>query len=106
MPKYLAQAKYTPAGVKGVMKEGGSKRREAVEKAAKSVGGKVDSFYFAFGDTDVFSILDFPDQSSAAAFSGAVNSSGASTVSLTPLITVEEVDSASKKSAQYRPPGQ
>ena len=106
MPKYLAQARYSPAGLKGLMKEGGTKRREAVENAMKSVGGRVDAFYFAFGETDVFSIVDIPDQVSAVAISGVINASGASTVRLTPLITVEEVDKAVKKAAQYRAPGQ
>jgi len=105
MPKYLFEAKYTADGIKGVMKEGGSKRREAAEQAIKSAGGKLESFYFAFGDQDVLGIADFADHTSAVALSGTINASGTTTIKLTPLITVEEVDQAAKKMAQYRPPG-
>jgi len=105
MSKYLFEAKYTVDGMKGVMKEGGSKRREAADQAIRSVGGRLESLYYAFGDHDVVGIVEFPDQASAAALSIAINSSGTTMIKLTPLITVEEVDQASKKMAQYRPPG-
>src|SRR5690242_1123766 len=105
MAKYLFEVKYTADGAKGVMKEGGSKRREAADQAVRSAGGKLDLMYFAFGDTDVVGIVDFPDHASAVAMSGAINGSGTTTIKLTPLITVEEVDMAAKKMAQYRPPG-
>ena len=105
MPKYLFEAKYTAEGMKGVVKEGGSKRREAADQVIKSVGGKLESFYYAFGDNDVVGIAEFPDQLSAAAVSGTINSSGTTTIKFTPLITVEEIDQAAKKMTQYRPPG-
>jgi uncharacterized protein with GYD domain len=105
MAKYLFEAKYTAEGAKGVMKEGGSKRREAADQAIRSAGGKLDSMFFAFGDADVVGIVDFPDYVSAVAMSGAINGSGTTTIKLTPLITVEEVDRAAKKTTQYRPPG-
>jgi len=105
MPKYLFSVKYTTDGMKGVMKEGGSKRREAAEQVMKSVGGRIESFYYAFGEHDVLGIAELPDQVSAAAVSATINSSGGAMVKLTPLITVEEVDQAAKKMTQYRPPG-
>jgi uncharacterized protein with GYD domain len=105
MPKYLFAGKYTVDGVKGVMREGGTKRREAAEQAVKSAGGKLESFYYAFGDVDVYGIAEFPDQASAVALSAAINSSGTTAIKLTPLITVEEVDQATKKMTQYRAPG-
>ena len=105
MPKYMFTAKYTVEGMKGVMKEGGSKRREAADQAIRSVGGRLESLYYAFGEHDVVGIAEFPDQLSAVALSTAINSSGTTTIKLTPLVTVEEVDQASKKVAQYRPPG-
>ena len=61
--------------------------------------------YFAFGDADVVGIVDFPDHASAVAMSGTINASGTTTIKLTPLITIEEVDMAVKKTTQYRPPG-
>lgn len=105
MPKYLIQASYIGDGVQGLQKEGGSARRTAVEKACTSVGGKCDAFYFAFGDTDVVTILDLPDQVTAAGVALLVASSGKVTVKTTVLLTPEEVDAAVKVGGDYRPPG-
>jgi len=105
MPKYLCQASYTAEGTKGLLKEGGSKRRAVVEKMTKAAGGKIEAFYFAFGDSDVYLIVDAPDQATAAAISMAVNASGAVTLKTTVLLTPEEVDQAAKKSVKYRSPG-
>ena len=105
MAKYLHQAIYTDEGLKGLLKEGGSGRREAVEKLLASVGGKVESFYYAFGDTDVFVIYDVPDNITAAALSLLVTASGATKNKITVLLTPEEIDAAVKKTADYRPPG-
>ena len=104
MAKYLVQADYTEEGVKGLLKEGGSARREATEKLFASVGGKLESFYYAFGDTDVFAIAEVPDNVSMAALSLAVNAAGAVTATVTPLLTPEEIDDAVKMNPSYRPP--
>ena len=106
MPKYLAHASYTVEGLKGLLKDGGTKRREVIGQLAEGLGGKLEAFYYAFGDDDVFAILDFPDNVSAMAVSMALNASGAATVKTTVLITPEEVDQATKKTIDYRPPGQ
>jgi uncharacterized protein with GYD domain len=105
MAKYLIRANYTLSGTKGLMKKGGSSRRAAVEQMVAGVGGKLESFHFAFGDTDVFVIADLPDAKSAAAVSMAVNVAGGAQVTTTPLMTPEEMDEACKKSVRYRPPG-
>lgn len=105
MPKYLFQAKYTADGVKGVIKEGGSKRRDAAEQVIKGGGGRLESFYYAFGDVDVVGIVDFPDNTSAIAVSAAINASGTTSIKITPLMSIEEVDAAVKKTPQYRAPG-
>jgi uncharacterized protein with GYD domain len=105
MPKYLIEASLTTQGVKGVQSEGGTARREAVTKAVESAGGKLESFYFAFGDRDVYVVADFPDNESAAAMALAVNSSGAVATRTVALLTPEEVDAAAKRSVDYRPPG-
>jgi uncharacterized protein with GYD domain len=106
MPKYLVQANYVGEGLKGLLKEGGSSRRAAVEKLFGSVGGKVEAFYYAFGDTDLFVIADVPDNVSAAALSLTVNASGAAAAKITVLLTAEEIDAAAKKAVSYRAPGQ
>jgi len=104
MPKYLMQASFTQDGVKGLAKEGGSKRRQAVEKFYGSAGGKLEALYFAFGETDVFVIADFPDNLSAAALSLAANAAGAVQGKATVLISPEEMDQAAQKSLGLRPP--
>ena len=73
MPKYLLQVSYTADGAKGLLKEGGSKRRQAAEQAVKSAGGSIETFYFAFGDTDALVIIDAPDHASVAAAALAIN---------------------------------
>jgi len=105
MPKYLIQASLTQSGVQGVLKEGGTSRREAVSKLAESVGGKLEGFWFAFGDTDVYVLIDAPDNVSVAAASMTTSATGAVTTRTVVLITPEEMDAAAKKSVQYRPPG-
>jgi uncharacterized protein with GYD domain len=106
MPKYLVQANYVGEGLKGLLKEGGSSRRAAIEKLFESGGGKVETIYYAFGDTDVFIIADLPDNVTAAALSLIVNAAGAATAKVTVLLTAEEIDAATKKTPSYRPPGQ
>ena len=105
MPKYLVEASYTVEGVKGLQSAGGSSRRDAIAALAESVGGQLESFYFAFGERDVYSVVDLPDNESATAVALTVNSSGAVRVRTTVLVTPEEVDAAAKRSVEYRPPG-
>jgi uncharacterized protein with GYD domain len=105
MAKYLIKASYTVEGTKGLLKEGGSGRRAAVAQMVQGMGGKLEAFYFAFGEPDVFAIMDVPDAISAAAISLVINSRGGAQVSTTPLITPEEIDTACKKSVAYRAPG-
>ncbi len=106
MSKYLFHGSYTEEGLKGLLKEGGSKRREAAEQVVRSVGGTVEAYYFAFGDNDFYIIVDTPDNASTTAASLIVNASGAVKVKTVVLLTPEEVDQAAKKTVDYRPPGQ
>ena len=106
MPKYLFQGSYTHEGLNGLLEEGGSKRREAAEQVLKSVGGTLEAYYFSFGDNDFYVIVEMPDNVSAAAASLVVNVSGAVNIKTVALLTPEEVDEATKKSVDYRPPGQ
>jgi uncharacterized protein with GYD domain len=105
MPKYLVEANYVGDGVKGLLKEGGSSRRAAVEKLITSGGGKLESFYYAFGETDLFVIMDMPDNASMAAVALTVAASGIINLKTTVLMTPEELDNAAKKTPNYRPPG-
>jgi uncharacterized protein with GYD domain len=105
MAKYLVRASLTSDGVKGLLREGGSRRREAVTALAESLGGSLEAFYFAFGDDDVYAILEVPDNVSAAAASLAVTASGVVRSKVVVLLTPEEVDEATKKTTNYRAPG-
>jgi uncharacterized protein with GYD domain len=105
MPKFLWQVSYTAEGALGLKKDGGSARRAAVQKLIEQAGGKLESFYFALGESDVFAVADLPDANSATAISLAVNSAGAARLRTVPLITPEEMDAAARKSVDYRPPG-
>ncbi len=105
MPTYLWQASYTPDGSKGLLKDGGSKRRAAVQQMVEKAGGKLHAFYYAFGEADVYGISEFPDNVSAAAVSLAVNASGAAHLRTILLVTPEEMDAATKKPVNYRAPG-
>jgi len=106
MPKYMVQASYVGDGLKGLIKEGGSNRRETVKKVIEAMGGKLESFYYAFGDYDVIGIADMPDNLSSVAFSLMINASGVVSGKTIVLLTPEEIDQATKKVVDYRPPGQ
>jgi uncharacterized protein with GYD domain len=106
MTKYLFEANYVGEGIKGLMREGGTKRRDALVDALKSVGGSLECFYYAFGDIDVLGVFEVPDDAGAAALSLMINSTGNVNVRLKPLLTVEDIDEAAKKTPSYRAPGQ
>jgi uncharacterized protein with GYD domain len=105
MPKYLLKVSYSAEGVKGVLKDGGTARKRAAEAAVKSTGGSLESLYFAFGDDDVYCILEAPDNASVAAASMAIGASGLVKATTVPLLTPEEIDQAVKKTVSYTAPG-
>lgn len=106
MPKYLVEATYAPEGFKGVLKTGGSARRKIVEETVAEVGGKLEAFYFAFGERDAVIIVEVPSNEAAAALSLVVNASGALRSNATPLLTCEEVDAAVNDHVTFKAPGQ
>ena len=105
MPKYLVQVNYIGEGIKGLLKEGGTRRRIAADDLVKSVGGTMEAFYYAFGETDVYVIAELPDNASMAALALTLGASGAVTNKTTVLMTPEELDDAVKMSPRYRAPG-
>jgi uncharacterized protein with GYD domain len=105
VPKFMVKARYTAEGARGVQSGGGTSRRDAIAKMAEGLGGSLESFYFAFGETDAFVLLDLPDNRSAAAAAIAVGASGAAASEVVVLLTPEEVDAAAGLSVDYRPPG-
>ncbi len=105
MPKYLTVVSYTAEGAKGLLKEGGSARRAAVEKLMKSLGGRLEAFYFAFGENDAYIITEQPDHVTTAAVSLTVSATGTIRGKTIVLLTPEEIDLAAKKTVKFRPPG-
>jgi len=105
MPKYLFHANYIGEGIKGLLKDGGSKRRAVVEKLFKSLGGSLEAFYYAFGDTDLYIIVEFPNHAVAAACVLNVTATGTVTVKTTVLLTPEEIDAAGKMTPTFSAPG-
>lgn len=105
MAKYMLQANYTQAGAAGLLREGGTNRRAALTAAIEGMGGSVEALYYAFGDPDLFIIVDLPDEASAAAVSLAIAAAGALQIGVTVLISPETIDDAVAKDVPYRAPG-
>ena len=105
MPKYLIQASYTIRGEEGVRAKGGTDRRNAMADTVKSLGGKLECVYYEFGEHDAFSIVELPDNESAASLALIINASGGARVQTTVLLTPEQVDEAAHSAVTYRPPG-
>ena len=106
MAKYLYQVRYTPSGIQGVVEDSASGRRADVQAAVQALGGKIEAFYYAFGEDDVVMIADLPGTVPAAAFSMRTSATGTVRVRTTPLLTVEEMDQALEVKLQYRAPGE
>lgn len=105
MPKYLFKVKLTPDGLKGLLKEGGSKRREVVGHTVGSLGGRVEAMYWAFGDDDVYVTAELPGNTSAAAMGMVVSAAGGVRTSTVVLLSAEEIDEAVRQQVDYRAPG-
>jgi uncharacterized protein with GYD domain len=106
MSRYMFIARYDSAGVQGVLSKGGSARAAVIEQAAKAAGGQMLSFDFAFGEDDVYTLLELPDNKAAAAMALAVNASGLTQVRTVVLISPADIDEATKQEVSYTPPGQ
>lgn len=94
MPKYLFKTTYTEKGLQDILSEGGSKRFAVMGNAVMQLGGKVEAFYFALGETDLYLIVDLPDKVYASAFSILANASDSVKVKTIVLLTPEELDQA------------
>lgn len=105
MPKFMIEGSYTSEGVTGVADKGGTARRDAVEQLIASAGGKMESFYFAFGDADVYVIAELPSDEAAAGLALSINRSGSTKIRTIVLLTPEQVDAAAKMAPEYRSPG-
>jgi uncharacterized protein with GYD domain len=105
MPNYLIEASYSSEGVGGIADKGGTARRDAVEQLIDGIGGKVECFYFAFGDADVYVVAELPSDEAAAALALSINRSGSTKIRTVVLLTPEQIDAAANIQPEYRPPG-
>ncbi|MEZ5397545.1 MAG: GYD domain-containing protein [Bryobacterales bacterium] len=76
MPKFMGVAQYSSEGLSGLMEDGAAKRQRDVKAAIKTIGGKLEAFYFSLGNDDCIFIVDLPDTPSAAALSILAGASG------------------------------
>ena len=107
MPKYMYQVAYTSESW-ATQLGSPQDREQQVGEVVQRLGGRLESFYYAFGDYDVVLVADFPDNESAAAISLAATSGGAiKSIKTTPLMTQSQGMEAMRKAAGagYRPPG-
>jgi uncharacterized protein with GYD domain len=105
MPKYMWQTTYTAEGIKGTLKEGAGKRVAYLRELFEKDGGTLEAMYWAFGDTDVYTIGEVPDNAAAAACSMASSMSGSGHCKTVVLLTAEEIDAAAKVEIGFRAPG-
>ena len=105
MAKYLITGSYTAQGTKGLLVDGGSGRRAALRSAFESVGGHLETMYFAQGESDFVVIADVPDTVSGVALGLMARASGTVDSKAIQLVTVEEMDAACKMSVAFRPAG-
>ena len=105
MPHFLFHGSYTQAGIQGVLKDGGSGRMKAIETLVGSVGGSIESVYWAFGGDDYFITVELPDNAAAAAVAATVGASGSVNIKTTVLLTAAELDEAISRHPTYRAPG-
>ena len=105
MSRYLFRANYTLEGLQGLLKEGGTGRKKAIETLASKLGGHLVSLDYSFGDDDVYAVCDLPDDETAAAVSLRLTASGAVNIQTVKLLSPEQIDAATQRELEYRKPG-
>ncbi len=104
MPKFLFTMEYSREALAGVMEQGATARREAVDTLIGSVGGQVESLHWS-PEGAAYLIATLPEQRAAATVSFVVLSAGAAkSVRVVDLLTADEIDAAAKASVDFRPP--
>ncbi|HEY8740971.1 MAG TPA: GYD domain-containing protein [Candidatus Dormibacteraeota bacterium] len=105
MPRYLLKIKYSVQGLNGVRKEGGTARAEVARKLIEGVGGKLETFDFAFGEYDAFAVIEAPSNAAVAGAATIVGAAGGASVETVALMTAAEIDEAVRTEVAYRAPG-
>ena len=105
MPMYLVQASLSVDALEGTLSEGGTQREAALRETIEGLGGKLVGFYYAYGEYDVVTLVEAPDNVTVAAIAATVGAAGVASTNTTELLTPEEMDEVAEKSVSYRPPG-
>ena len=107
MPHYMTQVSYNSEAWKAQM-HNPEDRSAQIGKLIEAVGGRLISFYYAFGEYDVVIISEAPDSKAVASVLIAAAAGGAlSGIKTTALMTIEEGMEAIKgaRAVAYAPPG-
>ncbi|MGH2704928.1 MAG: GYD domain-containing protein [Actinomycetota bacterium] len=109
MPRYASLFSYTPESWARMMANPGD-RAAAVRKVTEALGGKLEAFYWMFGEYDGLAIFDMPDSSTQAAVAIGVASTGVLKSLVThELIGMEDTTAILEKAraavGAYAPPG-
>jgi uncharacterized protein with GYD domain len=105
MPHYLFRATYSQEGLRGLVQEGASSRTDVVRELIESLGGRMESCYWAFGADDIYIIAELPDNAAAVAAATTVGAAGTGSISTTVLLTATEIDESRGRLGAYRAPG-
>ncbi|MCB0163837.1 MAG: GYD domain-containing protein [Anaerolineae bacterium] len=106
MTKYFVQGNYTAEGVKRLIKDGGTGRRESASQLFASAGGSLECLYFSSVGPSYYIIIDIPDKESAMAIAATGVVNGTITIDqVVELLTPAEMDEAVKKTPMYHSPG-
>ncbi|MEU4717299.1 GYD domain-containing protein [Micromonospora purpureochromogenes] len=106
MAWFLLKSTYTVDGLKGLVKDGGTKRAEVVRKMIEDAGGRMESMHFAFAEDDTYVLCELPDQKTVTGLAVAIGATGSLSVRITPVLTPAEVDEVTRMKTTYTPPGQ
>lgn len=68
MATYIVLSKFTQQGVQNI--------KDSPKRLAKSLGGRIRSFYMTMGSYDVVAVLELPDDDAAAKFALQMGRSG------------------------------
>jgi uncharacterized protein with GYD domain len=104
--RYLVRAALTTEGLKNLQKQPPTALKAAVAKFNESVGGKLEFWYFDYGENTAYSVVTFPDEVAAATVQATSNAAGFARVTFRPLLSAEEMDRALSKVSGVRAPQQ
>jgi uncharacterized protein with GYD domain len=104
--RYLVRANLTGEGIKNLQKQPPTALKAGVAKFVESVGGKLEFWYFDYGEATAYSVIYYPDEIAAATAQLSTNAAGFARVRIRPLLSAEEMDKAVAKVPPVRVPQQ